>query len=434
MTKRLLFHFLNFAAMCAAVMVAVGVYFKLSYVSLNYAMGKAYDLVAGRWDQFTLIVVITYLLGYLSGLIKYTMEDRYFRMPAYFKEIFKLFLIVVFAVFVEFLIYYESTRIGRSIYVYFFILYSLYYLVYFWARCRRGPRLLLWMNSLAPGEVLDRYLATAGEFRVIETDGEREDAGLNAYVIYKGGDIDEKTSEGLIKSKLAGYTVMDLVELIEKETGRIPLDYVNIHWFLEKFDVVDRNYFRSNRMFSMVLSIVFLILLFPLGMLAALVHRLFSRGPLFFTQERVGLHGKHFKLIKFRTMVANAEEEGARFAEKNDGRITRLGKLMRRFRIDEIPQFVNVLKGDMSIVGPRPERRVFVDSLSKDIPYYRLRLLVPPGLTGWAQINGAYAGSDVGDHKTKLEYDLYYIKNRSIFMEMLILLRTVGTILRARGE
>ena len=249
--------------MSAAIIAAVGVYFKLSYISWNFAMSKAYQLVEGRWSQFVLIVFITYLLGYLSGLIKYTMEDRYFRMPAYFKEIFKLFLIVVFAAFVEFLIFYEGTRIGRSIYVYFFILYSLYYLIYFWARCQRGPRLLLWMNSLSPGEVLDRYLAKPGGFRVIETDDEREKTGLNAYVIYVGGDIDEETSEELIKSKLAGYTVMDLVELIEKETGRIPLDYVNIHWFLEKFDVVDRNYFRSNRMFSMILSIVFLILLFP---------------------------------------------------------------------------------------------------------------------------------------------------------------------------
>lgn len=432
--KRLLFHFFNFVVLCLAIFAAVYVYFKFSYVSFGYALGKSYEFIATRDFHLIMIAVVTYFLGYLSGLVKYTIEDKYFRMVVYFREVFKFLLILVMVAFLEFLVFYEAARIGRLIYVNFFFIYSVYYLIYFWLRSQRGPRLLLWMNSLSPTVILEDYLRKPGGFRVIETDGEREEAGLNAYVVYKDGDIDDETSEALIKSKLAGYTVVELVELIEKETGRIPLDYVNIHWFLEKFDVVDRNYFRSNRMVSVVLSIIFLVLLFPVGLLTALVHRLFSKGPVFFTQERVGLHGKPFKLIKFRTMVKNAEEEGAQFAGKNDPRITPVGKFMRRLRIDEIPQLINVLKGDMSIVGPRPERKVFVDSLSKDIPYYQLRLLVPPGLTGWAQTNGAYAGDDISDHKTKLEFDLYYIKNRSIFMELLILMRTVGTILKARGE
>ena len=187
-------------------------------------------------------------------------------------------------------------------------------------------------------------------------------------------------------------------------------------------------------MFSIFLSIILLILLFLPGMLVALVHKLFSKGPIFFIQQRAGLHGNTFKLIKFRTMVKNAEEEGAQFADKKDRRITAIGKFMRRLRIDEIPQFFNVLKGDMSMVGPRPERKVFIETLTKEIPYYKLRLLVPPGLTGWAQVNGAYAGNDIEDHKEKLEYDLFYIKNRSIFIDLLILLRTVKTIVLARGK
>jgi lipopolysaccharide/colanic/teichoic acid biosynthesis glycosyltransferase len=132
-------------------------------------------------------------------------------------------------------------------------------------------------------------------------------------------------------------------------------------------------------------------------------------------------------------MVSGAEKDGATFTGEDDPRVTPVGKIMRRMRIDEIPQFFNVLKGDMSLVGPRPERKVFIETLSKQIPYYSLRLLVPPGLTGWAQVNGAYAGSNIDEHKEKLEYDLYYIKNRNLFLDWSILLRTIKTILLAKG-
>ncbi|MCP5102256.1 MAG: sugar transferase [bacterium] len=433
MIKRLLFHAAGFIALCLMVALAVAIYYKTSYVSLSYSLNQAYLFVMEKPFNFIVIAVGAYFLAYLSGLIKFTIEDKYFRWVAYLKEIFKLSMIVVMMAFVEFLVFYQD-RIGRLIYLYFFLVYSIYYLVYMALRSQKGPRLLLWMTSVPPETVLKKYIKNTRAFRVIQTDQEREEAGLNPYVVYRDGDIDEDTSEDLIKSKLAGYTVIELVELIEKATGKIPLDYVNIHWFLEKFDVVDRNYYRTNRMFSIVLSVILLILLFLPGLLTALLHKLFSKGPVFFVQEREGLHGKTFKLFKFRTMVKNAESNGAQFTEKNDPRVTPIGKFMRRLRLDETPQLINVLKGDMSMVGPRPERKVFIDALSKEIPYYKLRLLVPPGLTGWAQINGAYAGNNTGEHKEKLEYDLFYIKNRGIFLDFLILLRTIPTILQARGE
>ena len=433
MIKRLVFHFFNFIILCLSIGLAAAVYYRFSYSSFSYSLGVSFDFIIDNPYNFSLIAFVTYFLNYVTGFIKYTIEDKYFSMVKYFKEIFKLLLILVTANFAEFFIFYEA-RIGRLIYLYLFIIYSLYYLLYLWLRSQKGPRQLLWLASIPETNVLEKYIKKPGAFHIIKTDQEREAVGLDAYVVYQGGHIDEHTSEALIKNKLAGYTVVELVELIEKESGKIPLDYVNIHWFLENFDVVDRSYFRSNRMFSIFLSILLLILLFPLGMLAALVHRLFSKGPIFFTQQRVGLHGNPFKLIKFRTMIENAEKKGAQFTEKNDWRITAIGKFMRRLRIDEIPQFFNVLKGDMSMVGPRPERKVFIETLAEEIPYYKLRLLVPPGLTGWAQVNGAYAGNNIKDHKEKLEYDLYYIKNRSIFIDLLILLRTIKTILQGRGE
>ena len=433
MIKRLVFHFFNFVILCLLIVLAVCIYYRFSYASLTWSLKISGNFLLSRPSSFILIAVVTYFLNYLTGFIKYTIEDKYFSMVKYFKEIFKLVLVLITASFVEFFVFYEA-RIGRLIYLYLFIIYSLYYLLYLWVRSQRGPRQLLWLASVPGMNILEKYIKKPGAFHIIKTDQEREEVGLDAYVVYQDGHIDEDTSEALIKNKLAGYTVVELVELIEKESGKIPLDYVNIHWFLEKFDVVDRNYFRSNRMFSIFLSIILLVLLFPLGMLVALVHKLFSKGPIFFIQQRAGLHGNTFKLIKFRTMVKNAEEEGAQFADKKDRRITAIGKFMRRLRIDEIPQFFNVLKGDMSMVGPRPERKVFIETLTKEIPYYKLRLLVPPGLTGWAQVNGAYAGNDIEDHKEKLEYDLFYIKNRSIFIDLLILLRTVKTIVLARGK
>lgn len=432
MAKRLLFHGIQFLALCLAVGLAVAVYYKTSYAGLAYSLKKSVEFIGDNPYNFLLIALVTYFLSYVTGFIKYTIEDKYFSMVKYFKELFKFLLIVVTANFLEFFVFYDA-RIGRMIYVYLYLIFGLYYFLYFQVRARRGPRQLLWLASAPVNDVLDRYFKK-NNFHILRTDEDREAAGLDAQVVYQDGHIDEETSETLIKNKLAGYTVVELVELIEKESAKIPLDYVNIHWFLEKFDVVDRNFFRTNRMFSIFMSLLLLIPLFPLGMLTALVHRLFSRGPLFFIQQRAGLHGHTFKLLKFRTMVADAEKDGARFAGKNDRRITPVGKFMRRLRIDEIPQLLNVLRGHMSMVGPRPERKVFIDTLSQQVPYYRLRLLVPPGLTGWAQVNGVYAGNDIEDHKEKLEYDLYYIKNRSIFIDLLILLRTVKTILQGKGE
>jgi lipopolysaccharide/colanic/teichoic acid biosynthesis glycosyltransferase len=148
----------------------------------------------------------------------------------------------------------------------------------------------------------------------------------------------------------------------------------------------------------------------------------------------MGHKGKTFKIIKFQTMVEGAEKIGPQFTMENDPRVTPIGKMMRKFRIDEIPQFLNVIKGDLSLVGPRPERKYFVRKYEKIIPFYRLRLEVKPGITGWAQVNHKYAGEEVEDHKKKLEYDFYYIKNRNLLMDFVILLKTMKTVLNLRGR
>ena len=158
-----------------------------------------------------------------------------------------------------------------------------------------------------------------------------------------------------------------------------------------------------------------------------------NRGPLFYTQERVGLNGKTFRIVKLRTMIINAEAEGAQWASRTDRRITPFGKILRNLRIDEIPQCVNILKGEMSLIGPRPERPVFVQELSEKIPFYQIRHTVKPGLTGWAQVRGRYAES-IDDTLEKLQYDLFYIKHRNLFLDLNILLKTISTVLYYRGQ
>ncbi len=163
-----------------------------------------------------------------------------------------------------------------------------------------------------------------------------------------------------------------------------------------------------------------------------LCNLLVNRGPLFYTQKRVGLHGKEFKIYKFRSMVVDAEKTGAKMATKNDARITPFGRILRAFRIDELPQIISVVKGDMQFIGPRPERKVFVQQLNQRVPFYNARHLIRPGITGWAQVKYKY-GENLDDSIKKLEYDLYYIKNRSVTLDIRIIFKTITTVLFSRG-
>ena len=158
-----------------------------------------------------------------------------------------------------------------------------------------------------------------------------------------------------------------------------------------------------------------------------------NKGALFYTQERVGRNGNVFKIYKFRTMYKNAESDGAQFATSHDSRVSSFGKFLRKTRIDEIPQFYNILISDMALIGPRPERPIFVEKLSADLPFYDTRHVIKPGLTGWAQVNYAY-GESTNDSLIKLQYDLYYIKHRSIFLDLNIIIKTISTVLFYRGQ
>jgi sugar transferase (PEP-CTERM system associated) len=238
----------------------------------------------------------------------------------------------------------------------------------------------------------------------------------------------------LLDCKISGIRVSDVSALYERSLGQISLEHVNAGWLIFG-DGFEQGVWRSaaKRACDLLVAAMLLVLTLPVMLLTALAIAVESRGPVLYRQERVGLKNKLFQVIKFRSMRLDAEHDGRpRWAGHSDDRITRVGRLIRRMRIDELPQLVNVLRGEMSLVGPRPERPFFVETLTKDIPYYAVRHSAKPGVTGWAQVRFTY-GATVEDAKQKLQYDLYYVKNHSLLLDLLIMVETVHVVLTGKG-
>jgi sugar transferase (PEP-CTERM system associated) len=240
--------------------------------------------------------------------------------------------------------------------------------------------------------------------------------------------------EALLQCRISGVRITDLAGFYERVRGEVPVESLKASWLIYG-DGFKQDWSRNlvKRVFDLGVSLALLLLALPVMAATALAIRLESRGPVIYRQERVGRGGRVFTVLKFRSMSQDAEKDGkARWAQSDDPRVTRVGRFIRKTRIDELPQLVNVLRGDMSFVGPRPERPAFVDELAKKIPYYGVRHSVKPGVTGWAQVRLAY-GASVEDAVRKLENDLYYVKNHSLFLDLLILLETVRVVLFREG-
>lgn len=240
----------------------------------------------------------------------------------------------------------------------------------------------------------------------------------------------------LYRCRVAGIHVTDIASFIERECGKIPLNLLNPSWVIYSRGYRTNDLFVKalKRIFDVLISLVMLVLTLPLMIITALLIMIESgpRTPVFYWQERVGLGGRPFRIYKFRSMRVDAEAGGAVWAKKNDDRVTVVGAFIRKYRIDELPQILNVFTGDMSFIGPRPERPEFVESLTKEIPYYGDRHMVKPGLTGWAQVCYSYGGS-TDDAMEKLQYDLYYIKNFSFLLDTMIMIETMEVVLFGKG-
>lgn len=245
--------------------------------------------------------------------------------------------------------------------------------------------------------------------------------------------LPEETLKAISDCSELGCELISTSRLYERVAGRIPVQHITHGWFVSELETSDRAAYRvGKRSLDVGLSLFGLLvtaLLFPL---LALVIKLDSPGPIFYSQIRSGKNGRPFRIYKFRTMVQGAEAHGAVWAKVNDTRITKVGEFLRKTRLDELPQLYNVLIGEMSLVGPRPERPEFIEQLAKEIPFFNKRQMLLPGLTGWAQINYPY-GASTEDALQKLQYDLYYLKNRSMFLDLEILLRTVSVVIKKTG-
>lgn len=240
----------------------------------------------------------------------------------------------------------------------------------------------------------------------------------------------------ILAMKLKGVEVKSYFDYMIENEGKIEVEFITEEWLLQAYGFkILRSQIQNNikRVFDIIMAIIIGVMTLPVMAVAAIIVRLESPGPIIYSQDRVGENGKEFKVHKFRSMRNDAEKDGAKWAQVNDPRVTKFGNFMRKTRIDELPQLINVLKGEMSFIGPRPERMVFIKELEKEIPYYNLRHMVKPGLTGWAQVMYPY-GASVEDARRKLEYDLYYIKHHSLYLDLMIMFMTFKIVVFGKGR
>lgn len=300
---------------------------------------------------------------------------------------------------------------------------------------RSDPNINLVGYFAGPNEPLDATLVTgrwsAGKSLTDIVLQEQVDEIVVALSERRGGSMPLRE---LLDCKLHGVRVVDMATHFEKTLGQIRRDSVSAGWLIFG-DGFEQGLFRTGikRLFDMVCASALIVITWPVMLVTAILIKLESPGPILYLQERVGLHGRLFKVVKFRSMGVNAEKDGQpRWAAAGDTRVTRVGRVIRKLRIDELPQLFSVLGGDMSLVGPRPERPFFVDQLTRELPYYAVRQSVKPGVTGWAQVRYHY-GASVDDAAEKLQYDLYYVKNHSLFLDLVVLFETVGVVLLGKG-
>ncbi|MCU0522805.1 MAG: exopolysaccharide biosynthesis polyprenyl glycosylphosphotransferase, partial [Anaerolineae bacterium] len=264
-------------------------------------------------------------------------------------------------------------------------------------------------------------------------------SGVNEIILTQGAEqtLSREGREVLLDCREVGLQISSLASVYERLTGRLPVDHAtyDVQLLLSPVDNPSvRLYRASKRVIDIALALMGLVVLGLVSPLVALANAFWSPGPLFYRQQRIGKGGRPFTVVKLRSMIPDAERcTGAVWCGQGDPRITRVGHLLRKSRLDELPQVINVLKGEMSVVGPRPERPRFVGQLSRELPLYRARHAVKPGLTGWAQVHLEY-GDSIEDSRAKLEYDLYYVKHACLYLDLLTLLHTVRVVIGLKGQ
>ncbi len=363
---------------------------------------------------------------------------------------------IVLVVFVAFLFYVDRAGVrGRGVLFGAVILFALISIVprlLIWKVIQRIQKNQKWLFLISPqlkdslaSELKARGLYAQCEFLQV-TEGafaevlNRMKENWSALVLALVDEdkllIDKKLGHELMEARFRNLPIVDLAKFYEKSFQKVPADFLGHQWFIlnDGFNLVTAlSQIRMKRLTDLMLSFGLLCLVWPVMIFVAVLIKLDSRGPIFYRQIRTGFKGRNFEVMKFRSMRTDAEKNGAVWAQANDSRVTRMGQFIRLTRIDELPQLFNVFRGEMSFIGPRPERPEFDQMLEKEIPHYALRYLVRPGITGWAQVMYPY-GASVEDAKQKLEYDLYYIKNYRLWLDFIIVLRTIKIVLFRKGR
>lgn len=408
-----------------------------------------------NWQRNIFALIYLIIISELSFYIFGIYDNHYTGLN--FRDLILFVISFIFIVFFGILIFYISPFfIGRGIFllflINFIILITVWRIIFFnFVHIITVPERIIVLGSQKEKDIISRLISKDKTY-VIENEidyispnnkcidnkivkRDKIDIQRADIIIIGKYPINAKLASLLIEKKLKGTRIIQFASFYEMVTNKLPVLLVDDEWFINcsGFEKLADGYFpRIKRIMDIIFSSLNLVITSPLFLLIPVFIKLDSKGPVFYIQERCGLDEKRFKLIKFRTMVNNAEENGPQWAEENDPRVTRVGKILRKMRLDELPQLINVLRGEMSLIGPRPERDYFIRELKARIPYYSLRFYVKPGLTGWAQINYRY-GASIEDAIEKLAYDLYYIKNMSLLLDISIILKTIRVVLLGHG-
>ncbi|MDO8669174.1 MAG: exopolysaccharide biosynthesis polyprenyl glycosylphosphotransferase [Candidatus Buchananbacteria bacterium] len=427
----------------------IGLFYLSLYLTLLARYG--YPIEPETWSRH----LMPFSVVFFAWLVVFFINDFYdlktsYNITTLFNSLIKIFIIngaVAVAIFYFFAPFIDSIKPQRVLIIDMLIAVAL---IFIWRRLFykfiksstiANRVMIIGRNKLS--EELEEQIKRRPQLGYQVTILENIPEDLNKLCLEKNIDILVSAldlKDGLVSRKIFDclsleIDVYNINSFYEQITNKIPVDYIEHSWFLENLAEHSKKFYEIiKRVTDFIMAVMCLIISIFLAPLIALTIKLESTGPIIFKQTRTGKNGKTFTAMKFRSMVDKAEKNGAQWAQKKDPRVTRFGSFMRKTRIDEIPQLINILKGEMSFVGPRPERPEFIEILEKEIPFYKERLLVRPGLAGWAQLNGPSYGGSKEESLEKLKYDLYYIKNRSLLLDLNILLKTIKVVFSGRGQ
>lgn len=407
-----------------------GIFKILGITTLTLLLSYYFDLyepqrISGGWEIYFRLLLVLSFLCFLLGAVIYVYPDAYIGPHVLTIGISVLAVVLV---------------IWRQSYEWFLGLSLFRERVYVLGNGERARSVVELIKSrndagmeIVEGPALGTFATELEQYAADLRTFRQRTQGIDRVIVAMENRRGAMPVRELLDLRLRGVVIEDANFLTERLLGKLALDGLNPSTliFTHGFNVkASQQVFR--RLVSISISLIGLLICLPILPCLMIAVRLSSPGPIFFRQVRVGLRGKPFEVIKFRTMRQDAEKNGPQWAKKNDARVTAFGRFMRKTRLDEIPQLWNVLKGDMGFVGPRPERPEFVDWLNSEIPFYELRHIIRPGLTGWAQVRYGY-GATLEETKQKLEYDLYYVKHMSVGLDLLIIFETIKTIILRRG-